>query len=253
MISGIKVSPAKVAVVLSLVVLAVSVASLTGQYLKPGLAHNELALKVIAKLNLDKEVNDLPTWYQSSTLLVSSVLLLVIGLARRELKDKDAKYWGLLSLIFLFLSLDEAVSIHEQMTMPLRTTFHLEGFLFLSWVIPASFLVAVLGIVLSRFLFRLPSSTRNLMILSALIYLAGALGVEMVGANYMFMMNNPPDIGSNFTYAIITTVEEFLEMTGIVVFIYCLLTYLFVPIPAEVEERSVVRTENSEVSAWSIS
>ncbi len=253
MISGIRVSPAKVAVVLSLVVLAVSVASLTGQYLKPGLAHNELALKVIAKLNLDKEVNDLPTWYQSSTLLVSSVLLLVIGLARRELKDKDAKYWGLLSLIFLFLSLDEAVSIHEQMTMPLRTTFHLEGFLFLSWVIPASFLVAVLGIVLSRFLFRLPSSTRNLMILSALIYLAGALGVEMVGANYMFMMNNPPDIGSNFTYAIITTVEEFLEMTGIVVFIYCLLTYLFVPIPAEVEERSVVRTENSEVSAWSIS
>ncbi len=253
MISGIKVSPAKVAVGLSLVVLAVSVASLTGQYLKPGLAHNELALKVIAKLNLDKEVNDLPTWYQSSTLLVSSVLLLVIGLARRELKDKDAKYWGLLSLIFLFLSLDEAVSIHEQMTMPLRTTFHLEGFLFLSWVIPASFLVAVLGIVFSRFLFRLPSSTRNLMILSALIYLAGALGVEMVGANYMFMMNNPPDIGSNFTYAIITTVEEFLEMTGIVVFIYCLLTYLFVPIPAEVEERSVVRTENSEVSAWSIS
>ncbi len=253
MISGIRVSPAKVAVVLSLVVLAVSVASLTGQYLKPGLAHNELALKVIAKLNLDKEVNDLPTWYQSSTLLVSSVLLLVIGLARRELKDKDAKYWGLLSLIFLFLSLDEAVSIHEQMTMPLRTTFHLEGFLFLSWVIPASFLVAVLGIVFSRFLFRLPSSTRNLMILSALIYLAGALGVEMVGANYMFMMNNPPDIGSNFTYAIITTVEEFLEMTGIVVFIYCLLTYLFVPIPAEVEERSVVRTENSEVSAWSIS
>ncbi len=253
MISGIRVSPAKVAVVLSLVVLAVSVASLTGQYLKPGLAHNELALKVIAKLNLDKEVNDLPTWYQSSTLLVSSVLLLVIGLARRELKDKDAKYWGLLSLIFLFLSLDEAVSIHEQMTMPLRTTFHLEGFLFLSWVIPASFLVAVLGIVLSRFLFRLPSSTRNLMILSALIYLAGALGVEMVGANYMFMMNNPPDIGSKFTYAIITTVEEFLEMTGIVVFIYCLLTYLFVPIPAEVEERSVVRTENSEVSAWSIS
>ncbi len=253
MISGIRVSPAKVAVVLSLVVLAVSVASLTGQYLKPGLAHNELALKVIAKLNLDKEVNDLPTWYQSSTLLVSSVLLLVIGLARRELKDKDAKYWGLLSLIFLFLSLDEAVSIHEQMTMPLRTTFHLEGFLFLSWVIPASFLVAVLGIVLSRFLFRLPSSTRNLMILSALIYLAGALGVEMVGANYMFMMNDPPDIGSNFTYAIITTVEEFLEMTGIVVFIYCLLTYLFVPIPAEVEERSVVRTENSEVSAWSIS
>ncbi len=253
MISGIRVSPAKVAVVLSLVVLAVSVASLTGQYLKPGLAHNELALKVIAKLNLDKEVNDLPTWYQSSTLLVSSVLLLVIGLARRELKDKDAKYWGLLSLIFLFLSLDEAVSIHEQMTMPLRTTFHLEGFLFLSWVIPASFLVAVLGIVFSRFLFRLPSSTRNLMILSALIYLAGALGVEMVGANYMFMMNDPPDIGSNFTYAIITTVEEFLEMTGIVVFIYCLLTYLFVPIPAEVEERSVVRSENSEVSAWSIS
>ncbi len=253
MISGIRVSPAKVAVVLSLVVLAVSVASLTGQYLKPGLAHNELALKVIAKLNLDKEVNDLPTWYQSSTLLVSSVLLLVIGLARRELKDKDAKYWGLLSLIFLFLSLDEAVSIHEQMTMPLITAFHLEGFLFLSWVIPASFLVALLGIVLSRFLFRLPSSTRNLMILSALIYLAGALGVEMVGANYMFMMNNPPDIGSNFTYAIITTVEEFLEMTGIVVFIYCLLTYLFVPIPAEVEERSVVRTENSEVSAWSIS
>lgn len=251
MITGIKISPKQIILGLLFVVLAVTVLSLAGQYFRESLSGSEFALKTIAKLNLDEEKNSLPTWYQSSTLLLSSLLLLVIGLARREQKDRDAKYWWLLSFVFLFLSLDESISIHEQMTMPLRTAFHFEGFLFLSWVIPAGILVALLGAVLMKFLFRLPPATRYLMICAGFVYIAGAVGVEMVGANYMFLKNNPTDIGLDFTYILITTFEELLEMAGIALFIYTLLNYLFEPRPAPFEEteRAGVITTSAASSA----
>ncbi len=254
MIQGLKISPKHIAIFLIFVVLVITALSIGGQYFREGFTDNEFAMKVIGKLNLDEEKNSLPTWYQSSTLLLSSFLLLVISLVRRELKDKDAKFWGLLSVIFLFLSLDESISIHEQMTMPLRTAFNLEGFLFLSWVIPASLLMAVFAAVFVRFLFRLPAFTRYLMITAGLIFLSGAVGLEMAGANYMFSLNNPDDIGNNFTYALITTFEELLEMSGIVLFLYTLLEHLFNPRAAEVPAVNAAKagfqtTSDSRVNA----
>ncbi len=136
------ISPKKIVLIFLAVVIFLVVANLFGQYYKDAFAGNEIVLKVIRKFNLDLEKNNVPTWYQSSTLLLSSVLLAIIALVRREAKDKDFRYWGILSAIFLYLSLDEAVSIHEQLTMPLRTAFHLEGIFYLSWVIPAAAFLA---------------------------------------------------------------------------------------------------------------
>ena len=104
------ISPGKIALIFLAVVTFLVVANLFGQYYKDAFAGNEIVLKVIRKFNLDLEKNNVPTWYQSSTLLLSSVLLAIIALVRREAKDKDFRYWGILSAIFLYLSLDEAVS-----------------------------------------------------------------------------------------------------------------------------------------------
>jgi len=208
------------------VVLVLVVISLAGQYFRDFFGDNELAQKIISKVNLDEERNNLPTWYQSSSLLVCSLILLVIGHVRDAVKDRDAKFWWILSFLFLVLSVDEAVSIHEQMTVPLRSAFNLEGIFFLSWVIPAAVAVAILVVVFAGFLTRLPPRTRNLMVAAGALFVFGAIGLEMVGANYMFMLNDPPDIDKDFGYALITTTEEFFEMTGIVVFVYGLLSYL---------------------------
>lgn len=226
MLEELKISPKKIALLLMCTVVVLVAISITGQYFRDFFGDHELAEKIISKINLDEERNNLPTWYQSSSLLVCSLILFVIGHVRHAIKDRDAKFWWFLSFLFLFLSLDEAVSIHEQMTLPLRNAFNLEGIFFLSWVIPAVFALAILGAVYAGFLTRLPSRTRNLMIAAGALFVIGAVGIEMIGANYMFMLNDPPDIDRDFGYALITTTEEFFEMSGIVLFIYGLLSYL---------------------------
>lgn len=226
MLKELKISPGKVALTLMCAVLVLVAISLAGQYFRDYFGGHELAEKVISKINLDEERNNLPTWYQSSSLLACSLILFVIGHVRHALKDRDSRFWWFLSFLFLFLSVDEAVSIHEQMTLPLRNTFNLEGIFFLSWVIPAAIAVAILGIVFAGFLNRLPTRTRNHFVAAGALFIIGAIGIEMVGANYMFMLNDPPDIDRDFGYALITTTEEFFEMSGIVLFIYGLLSYL---------------------------
>ncbi|WP_258003851.1 hypothetical protein [Fischerella thermalis] len=53
------------------------------------------------------------------------------------------------------------------------------------------------------------------------IYVAGSSGTEMVGGYYANYYTQ-----TNMIYALITTVEELLEMMGIIVFIYALLSYI---------------------------
>lgn len=239
---NLQISPKKVALVLLGFVLFLTAANLVGQYYKDLAAGNEFLLKVIGKFDLDFERNSVPTWYQSATLLFSSFLLAVIALVRNAEGDKDFRYWGFLSAIFLYLSLDEAVSIHEQLTMPLRTNFELGGIFYLSWVIPAAVFLIIFFFVFLKFLLRLSPQTRYLMIASGGIFVLGAVGVEMVGGNYLYMTNDLPSYVNDFRYVIITTVEEFLEMLGIVIFIYALLDHLVPENAAYAEKIEEIKT-----------
>lgn len=231
------VSAKKTAAWLAIVVLGLIVANIWGQYYKNFIANEGFLLKIIDKFDLDLERNNLPTWYQSSTLLLCSLLLAVIALVKKNKGELDVRYWGFLAGIFLFLSADEAVSIHEQMTMPLRGAFDLNGFFFLSWVIPAGIAVFVLFAVYLKFLLRLPAATCGFFLIAGFVYLSGALGVEMIGAKYLeanhFIATNPEIVGiQRFNYALLTSLEEFLEMSGIVIFIYALIEQLNVEFAA---------------------
>lgn len=64
--------------------------------------------------DLDSEVS-IPTWYSSSQLLVSGLLILAALKFRRETSPRFGFYL-LVSLGLIFLSADEASSIHERLT-----------------------------------------------------------------------------------------------------------------------------------------
>lgn len=240
------ISPKKIAMILFGFILFLVLASLIGQFYKETFADNEIALKIIRKFDLDYERNNLPTWYQSSTLLFSSFLLAIIALSekagkngKRE-KNENRRYWAILSIVFLYLSLDESVSIHEQLTLPLRNAFGLEGFFYLSWVIPAAVLLVVFFFAFLKFLQRLPKRIRYSLIAAGAIYIAGAVGMEMVGGNYLYVTGDLPSRVVDFRYVLITTFEEFLEMTGILIFIHTLLDYLFPQTAPAAERRALV-------------
>lgn len=227
----LSISPKKVAIVLTVVVLSLTVAHVLGQYYKNFVGNDPFLLRIVDKLDLDGESNNLPNWYQSSSLLLSSFLLGIITLTRKAREDADFRYWGFLALVFVYLSLDELVSIHEQATVPLRQAFHLHGVFYLSWVIPAAALVTIFLGLYIKFLWRLPASTRCLLVAAGGIYVFGAVGIEMVGSSYLELhearIMDPAATGSIvFRYALITATEESFEMAGIVTFIYALLSFL---------------------------
>ena len=220
------ISPKKLALVLTLVVLSLILAHVAVQYMKFFQGH-DVQLGFLHQLNLDEE-NNLPTWYSSSALLLSAILLAVIGLANKREGNPYTLEWLGLAAIFLYLSLDEAASLHE--TMDARTVallgpmleaagyFH--GFLYDSWVIIGAMFVLIVALAYLRFLTALPVKTRSLFLIAGTLYVGGALGIETLGSRYLYLY------GQNFSYIMFVAVEEGLEMLGIVVFLYALISHL---------------------------
>ena len=169
--------------------------------------------------SLDGELN-IPAWYSSFSLLFCSGLLKVISAIKT--KDRYFVYWKTLYLIFFYLSLDEAFSFHEILIIPsVRQSLHLNPIFFQTWVIPGAVLVVVFAFKYLKFLLHLPPKTRYLFLIAAVIYVGGGLGMEMVGGLLRV------DFGRRTLITLIGIfVEEFLEMVGIVIFIYALLAYL---------------------------
>jgi hypothetical protein len=171
-----------------------------------------------------------PALYSSLAILLSAVLLWKIGSLRTEKANKQSFSWKLLSGVFVFLALDEFLAIHELLIEPTRNLLanaDLQGsVLYFAWFIPYCLIFGFIGLCLLRFFFRLPFQTRILFAIAGFIFIAGAVGMEMIGGKYWSSQssaNNPFDI--DLTYALLITVEELLEMLGIVLFIYALSSY----------------------------
>ncbi len=165
---------------------------------------------------------NIPTMYSSILLILSSILLMLIALERKRNKLKYY-YWSGLALIFLFLAVDEFVKIHEHGNAFIitYTNTNVSGLLFYPWVIPYTIFLLIFIIIYWKFLVKLPKSIRRLFTLSGLVYVVGSIGIEILGGWQHELHGN-----YNITYYFLYSLEEFLEMVGINLFIYTLLRYL---------------------------
>ena len=170
--------------------------------------------------NVDAELN-IPAVFAGLVLLICSILLAIIAYGEKLAKRSYVNHWRALSIIFLFMSLDEVIMLHEKTIEPLRDKLDTSGFLYYAWVIPGAIFVVTLLLAFLGFLTALPAKTRRLILIAGTVYLGGAIGMELVGGYYAELNSQ-----YNITYAIITTVEEFLEMLGLLIFIYALLSYI---------------------------
>ena len=171
--------------------------------------------------NLDRELN-FPTWYSTFMLGFCAVLLRIISAGKKQKKESLVQDWRLLSLIFTWLAIDELLSIHEILIIPeVSEALNLPWFLHSMWVIVGIVFVAWFIKRYSPFVRRLPSTTKKHFIIAAAIYIGGALIMEMVGSHLAEAQGQ-----QHLPYALVATVEEIMEMAGIVTFIYGLLHYL---------------------------
>ncbi len=174
---------------------------------------------------LNREWN-IPTLYSATALLLSSGILFIIYRASKK-ATAPALPWIILSLIFFGLSLDETVMIHEVVNEMIGAHYRPDGLLHYIWVIPYSIAACLLGILYIPFLRQLPGKTRYLFIAAGTIFVGGAVGMETLTAWVEGAYNGM----DNYPYIILFSIEEFMEMSGIVIFIYALLDYIRTQFP----------------------
>lgn len=215
----IRIDARKTAITLLMIAIALICLHVGGMFSRYVLGHGRL-LGVIDTFNVNFE-NNVPTFF-SAFLLLSCAVLLALVARRADLAPREARYWGWLGVIFLFLALDEDASIHELWTGPIQYFFPMDGPLYFAWVIPYGIALLFVGLLYLGFVFRLPEPTRRLTIAAGGLYLAGALVFEMIGGWYLSVYAEDMD----FPYSIIVAGEEFLEMCGSILFLYTLLDFL---------------------------
>ena len=176
---------------------------------------------LVPLFNFDEEANA-PSLYSFTSLLLCAVLLLFIFSAKRQLRAPYAWHWLGLALVFAFLAVDEALFLHERIMFPVRNATQASGLFYFAWVIPYGMAALAIGIAYFKFLFALSPRARRWFIAAGAVYLSGALGMELVGGAEFEAHGSD----MNLTYALMTTLEEFLEMSGIVIFAYALSSYI---------------------------
>src|SRR5918998_899144 len=224
----------KIAWILILTVLFITVSSLAARFIMY-MWGAEGFLKPVTLFDVGAESN-IPTWYSSFTLLLCSVLLAMITLAKKWRGDRYTLHWGVLSAIFLLLSIDEVASLHEATGQELQLLVHeLTGFtpggiVSFFWVVPGSVFVLVVLLAYLGFVAHLPRDTRRLFVLAGALFVFGALGLEMLSAQVVssYGLENWENVGGmpKIVVGLQTSVEEMLEMLGVVTFIYALLSYM---------------------------
>ncbi len=203
------------------------VLSLGGNFVYHGLGHHNVVPAFAwwtTFFNVDKEKN-LPTWFSSALLMLAAYVLWEIANDVRANGEKYALHWRALSGVFAFLSMDEVAQMHE---MSRKTGLvELGKASYLSWIVVAAPFVLVFCVSYLRFLFRLPLRMRLLVAGGGVLFILGAVGMEIIGA---FVGR---DVGGNVgtgpayvEYLLAASVEELFEMLGVITFFYAVATHL---------------------------
>jgi len=175
---------------------------------------------------MDAESN-IPTFINSLMLFIPALLLAMISAWKNSARDKFRFQWIILALIFLLLSIDEVSTLHERLIKPMRAVFGAEGIFYFAWIVPGLIAVAVFLIAYLSFFLHLDTRFKLLFFFSLTIYLSGVIGGEMVSGSFAANMGL-----KNFTYAVVASLEESVEMFGCSFLIYSLLEYLKTYLPS---------------------
>lgn len=179
-----------------------------------------------ALFNLNGEMN-IPAVYSSLALLASAIILVGVSRRYRAHRMTGQAYLLMLAFVFAYLAVDEMFSFHERLQPLARQWVDGTGLLYATWVVPGALFAAVMFCGSLSFLGRVDRATRNRLVLSGMIFVGGAIGMEMLGwAHYERTFGHDAAYQLDLGYLIYSTLEEFMEMSGVALFINALLRHV---------------------------
>lgn len=218
----ITLQPRKVTCFFGAAVAFLTLGNLFIQYCKFGLGHFTV-YGLVPLMDVNKEAN-LPSLYSACSTLFCGVLLTIIAKAKWCEHARYRWHWAGLAALFLFLGVDEGAVLHEIMIVRIRESYHTSGALYFAWVIPYGIATIVIGIAYLRFILcELLAMTRVRFVVAGVAFIMGALVLEMAGARVSEMWGGDETCPLHAFYY---SLEEFLEMAGILLFIHGLVCYI---------------------------
>ena len=162
----------------------------------------------------------LSTYFSVINLLLAAGLLFTIYAHESKVVKPASGYWLFLSILFLFLSIDESAGIHEKFgnlhEYMVRMDF-IEPMLDThQWIPFGVIFVICVFVILLPFLRSLPTKTRNYFLIAGTVFVTGAIGFEFLGA-YM-LKSGFVDSPKEMIFFIRRLFEEGFEMYGIAIF-----------------------------------
>lgn len=237
---SIDLDPQRALLILGAAVIVLAVCHVVFVILVPS-AYPErfFALRLMRFFHLGYEAN-LPSYWSALVLLAAGALLGLIHLhVRRSTIPSFSRHWAVLALGFVYLSFDEATQIHEGLiaefwSAALGTGTGITHYV---WYLPAIPILIVILLAYLRFLYHLPLRTRLLFIASAVLFVGGAIGMEMVES---WLAYHEQD----HWFAVSQLGEESLELAGSSLFVYALLGWL-----SDADARFTLRTAGANAPA----
>ncbi|WP_205619317.1 hypothetical protein [Hymenobacter aerophilus] len=177
----------------------------------------------IPLFDMDEE-RTITAYFSSINLLFSAALLGLIFSIKQDLNDVYRWQWAGLCLGFIYLSMDEIISLHELATGLIKDHLHVA-------LAAPHYMTAILGltalffllIFYGRFLLNLSAPHKARFILAGTIFVTGAFIIESLGG-YIVLHHNQWINGLAYHIAVI--VEESLELIGVLLFVRALLMYI---------------------------
>jgi hypothetical protein len=208
---------------LAVVIVVLSAVSFAGEVISDFvIVDNKYVDRIVEWIDVNRE-GSIPTWYATITLASCAALLGIIALDAARRRKPYPFHWAALGLIFALLSLEEILGIHSEATGRLRELVSITdgpGYA-IALVLIGLVGLAIVALLFGRFYLHLPSRWRTWFTIAAVVYAIGVFASDAVG-DYLITAAGEPTLA----YDVVLTVEEALEMTGVLIVIVMLLEYI---------------------------
>lgn len=163
--------------------------------------------------------NSIATWFSILQLAIAGFLAFTTGWQLCAVDRLVSWGWMAAGVILFAMSADEQLMVHEHVGSWISGRFSPTGFFLFAWVIPGIALVVCTAALGIPFLRRLPNQTRWQLRAAAVVFVVGAIGMEMTAAKIASSHSG------DLVFSVVDLAEELLEMMGVLIAIDAILRY----------------------------